>query len=1626
MEQAARHIRAAPFNSTPRRQQQSRSRSVENGLDLTDDSYIDSDSVTGAFCDDEADEFDPAVRSRAARVNGNYDDDMTYAQSLPRMKRRDNYHDGYGTPQLVRRNHDNSHKSVMFSDDSSDVSSSVCEDIDDAQTLQKSRQTKLQSATPTTPGRRYVRKQNAANISSTSSSGTANRSTPSSYSRLGSQSPSVTRMARSQSPSILKSARSPSPSILKPGRSPSPSILKPGRSPSPSILKPGRSPSPSILKRGRSPSPSILKPGRSPSPSILKPARNESPSTVGSASSQPRAARLTGAARMSYSSLFRGQTTGTRPSRAVAGDPQSRTQLRDKSGDRSLDSGTYRSREKSQERFMDRDRARERSGDRMLDANRARAREKSGDRMLDVNRARARETSGDRMLDANRTRAREKSGDRMLDNSRARPREKAGERMVYDRNRERMKSGSDNLESSRAREREKSWDRLLANSRTRGREKSGDGLSTVSSRAKAREKSGDRVVGRNRAKSKERFDAVKSGRSGNNKWLDDESSWDTTGSYGQNSPISPVPHALLPQPFSSKVRTVAKVTPPETATNSPRSRQSSEHTPSDRDEDYGIDQEDASELLNVNETKSYSYCEVMLHDDDNRGATKGRSGRRQWSTSGAAISSLKYKMNSMSTPSLYTSMDEQDDPVMTPEKLSPSTHDHRSPQNHRTPRSHDYESPTHDYRSKRQDYGSCDTLSSPQEYRSLSRNHGSQSQTVREATNTAFRRTPLTRSIRRQQWQQKHAAADDATKKSRPSTLEKLGQSLCKSLSPSAIFDSFDHQFDENKNKVSPATRTATSSSRAALRRGSAGNVTAKTNFGSVGHLKDTSEPRARPAVVTPSKTSDNVRKVNPVTPQPQGHHTWQTPGDVASDTASSSEALIAKALPVDPTASNMSIPDMMVEGSLLGKSRDKDVAENWILCDDGHPSKEGGHSHPKVPSKPKLVTNRFANNPLIDRNRPFSPFTANQKRSAQGKSACDDNNNAADGEKHKDIPASPLGIVLFGSKTLFGSKAMNHGIPQSCDSTSSSEEEEEDASEEQQCDRVSEATSDYRAKHMAPSSMQLQQQQRDRTNETASNYYAKHTAPSGEQPLQQQRNPVSEAALNYHAKHTTPPSEQPVQQGARVSEAALNYHAKHTTPPSEQPVQQGARVSEAALNYHAKHTTPPSEQPVQQGARVSEAALNYHAKHTTPPSEQPVQQGARGSEAALNYHAKHAALQVEQPVQYQHGRVGASVVSQRQPRRQTIATLPAEGEVNTTVDTSADDKVSPRGLSPRTRPYRDTAMTSPRETQQNTRTQPHREESEQQQVAPRVHNDNEAPSGCRNMHVARPGEQPVQYERSHVGASVVSQRQPRRQTIAAFTADGEDNTGGDKQSPRMRLYGDAAVTPRRETHRYARTQQHGEADSSSPREPTRAVRLEPRREMLAKSCEQLDSSDSSPSRPGRYYSPRSRGILKHTYAKPKTYAAHNGSGPSWLDSHNKGNLRGSHAKSCEQLDAPQDSWHGNEGGSLFARSRSFRELQQRSRGSKSSLTDVGSEDQPSAQSYVNSLPRRRSNKQTAAGDTLTSGRFRHLTDGGDAYSLSQENITDDAVFADDRNLSNKQNKVNGQGRGEPEFLMYL
>ena len=184
----------------------------------------------------------------------------------------------------------------------------------------------------------------------------------------------------------------------------------------------------------------------------------------------------------------------------------------------------------------------------------------------------------------------------------------------------------------------------------------------------------------------------------------------------------------------------------------------------------------------------------------------------------------------------------------------------------------------------------------------------------------------------------------------------------------------------------------------------------------------------------------------------------------------------------------------------------------------------------------------------------------------------------------------------------------MNHGIPQPCDSTSSSEEEEEDASEEQQCDRVSEATSDYRAKHTAPSSMQLQQQQRDRTNETASNYYAKHTAPSGEQSLQQQRNRVSEAALNYHAKHTTPPSEQPVQQGTRVSEAALNYHAQH------------------------------------------------------------------------------AALQVEQPVQYQRGRVGASVVSQRQPRRQTIATLPAEGEVNTAVDTSADDKVSPRGLSPRTR----------------------------------------------------------------------------------------------------------------------------------------------------------------------------------------------------------------------------------------------------------------------------------------------------------------------------------------------------
>ena len=1344
----AQHTHAAPVSSTP----QPHYRSLGNVLDITDESMLDSDSITGAFCDDEADEFDPVFRARCARLNGagDYADDMAYTRSLPRTKIRDKYRDCCATPRLVRRN-DNTRKPMMFSDDSSDMSSSITDDIDDALTLQKSRQTKLHCAAPTTlpPGRRYAKKPNASNVSGTSSSGATHRSTPSSFSRLGSQSPSVTRMARSQSPSTIGSVRSPSPSILKSARSPSPSVLKTTRSPSPSILKTARTQSPTKLT------------GRQ----FRETAREST--------------QLPATTRTSYSSMFRGQQQAVTPSSKIVSsdDSRSRTQLRDKSGDRSLDSDPYRSREKSQDRIQastssSRARTREKSEERMLESSRVRTREKSGDRMLD--RARNREKSRDGLWDSSTTRAREKSADRILTSSMVKAGEESAERMLTgttarsrgkssdrmlpsnavrargtsgdrivddSRVRARAKSGGPMLDTGnkpiesgrnggriggdRAREREKSWDRLLDNSRTRGRDKSGN-----------------RMLGGDRAKSRERLDDANSRRTRteSGRWLDDESTWDV-GS--QLSPISPISHAVLPQPFSSKARAVAKVTAPSSIDDtSSRSRQSSEQQLSDK-ENQASDQEDASELVNVNETKSYSYCEVMLHDDNDASSKVGRSRRRQWSTSGAALSGMKYKHNSKSTPSLYTSMDEHDDSVSSPVNLSPSIHDSRSPQsqqNHTSSQSHDYESPSHDYRSPSRDYGSCDALSSPsQDVRSMSRNAGVR---LQNTTNTTLRRTPLSRSFR-QQWQYKQAAVVDRGKKPSPSSFEKLGQSLCKSLSPSAIFDSLDNNSEENQNKTSTPKRTAITSSRSGLGKSAEISVATKVDVRSPGsaHRNNTEQSRMRTTIVSPR--TNNVNKVDQFVSDSKGGHSWHTPHE-PHDTGSSSEDQIAKALPVSEAAHGNTMPDIMSKGAILGRKRDK--SENWILCEDGQPVKDGGRSKSTMPSKPIVLVDRVTSNPLFDNDRPFSPFTPSQKRSSQ--SSCDDNNNAASVDNQKDIPVSPLGIVLFGSKTLFGSKAMVRGLPPPRDASSESEEE-----------------------------------------------------------------------------------------------------------------------------------------------------------------------------AAV----------------------------------------------------------------------------------------------EQQQVAPRVDFHN------RDKRATPPSGQSGQQQSGYIKKSGASTYYPRRRTIDVILAEGDDEAAGNKLSPRARLYKDTTVaSPGDDTHRNER---RGETDSSSSREP----RLYTRRETLAKSCEELDSSDSS----GKYSSPRSRGILKHSYEKPKTFETHNGSGPSWLDSHNRGQLRKTFAKSCEQLDTSPNSWdrNGNVNESNFARSRSVRELQQRNRAnSKSNLSSVTSANQPSAQSYVNSLPRRKSTTPPTTG-TLSSGRFRRLTEGGDYYGLSQENLADDAVFTD-RNWSDKENggskACNGEGQGDPEFLMYL
>ena len=1343
------HSNVAPVSSTPRGQQP-HYRSLGNVLDITDESMLDSDSITGAFCDDEADEFDPVFRAHTARLNGAGDyanDDMAYTRSLPRVKNRDKYRDCCATPRLVRRN-DNNRKPMMFSDDSSDMSSSITDEIDDALTLQKSRQTKLHSTAPTilSPGRRYAKKQNASNVSGTSSSNATQRSTPSSYSRLGSQSPSVTRMARSQSPSTIGSVRSASPSILKSVRSPSPPILKTARSPSPSILKTATTQSPTKLT------------GRQ----FRETAREST--------------QLPAMTRTSYSSMFRGQQqTGTPSSKVVSsGDTRSRAQLRDKSGDRSLDSDLYRSREKSRDRIQastssSRARTREKSEERILESSRNRSRDKSVDRMLDRARtweksgdrtwdsstaryreksadrvltssmvkageesaermltgttARARGKSSDRILPSNAVRARGKSGDRIVDDSRVRARAKSGG-VVVDRGNKPIESGRNGARilsgGDRAREREKSWDRLLDNSRTRGRDKSGN-----------------RMLGGDRAKSRERLENTNSNsrrtRTESGRWLDDESTWDV-GS--QLSPISPISHAVLPQPFSSKARAVAKVTAPSSVDdNSSRSRQSSEQQLSD-DENHESDQEDASELVNVNETKSYSYCEVMLHDDNDASSKAGR--RRQWSTSGAALSGLKYKHNSKSTPSLYTSIDERDDAVTSPVNLSPSLHDSRSPQsqpNHSTNQSHDYESPSHDYRSPSRDYGSCDTLSSPQDVRSLSRNSGERSQNT---TNTALRRTPLSRSFR-QQWQYKHATAVvDRGKKPSPSSFEKLGQSLCKSLSPSAIFNSLDNNSEENRNKTSTPKRTAITSPRPGI--GSEASVANKVNVRNPdnAHRNNTEQSRTRATVVSPR--TNIVQKVDQLASDSKGSHSWRTPRE-PHDTGSSSEDQIAKALPVDDAAHGNAMPDIMSKGAILGRNRDK--SENWILREDGQP-KEGGRSKSKLPSKPHVVVDRVTTNPLIDIDRPFSPFTPSQKRSSQ--SSCDDNNNAASADNQKDVPVSPLGIVLFGSKTLFGSKAMIRGLPPPNDA--SSESEEEAAGEQQQ---------------VAP-------------------------------------------RVDHHDRH------------------------KPTTPPSGQSLQQ------------------------QIGDIKKSGASTYY---------------------------------------------------------------------------------------------------------------------------------------------------------------------PRRRTIDVILAEADDNAASSKLSPRARLYKDTTVTSHGKTHGNER---RGETGSNASRE----ARLYTRRETLAKSSEDLESSDSS----GRYSSPHSSGILKHSYVKPKTFEAHNGSGPSWLDTHNRGQLRKTFAKSCEQLDTSPNSWdrNGNANESNFARSRSVRELQQRNRAnSKSNLS--ASVNQSSAQSYVNSLPRRKSTTPPNSGGSLSSGRFRRLTEGGDYYGLSQENLADEAVFTD-RNWSDKENggskPCNGEGSGEPEFLMYL
>ena len=116
-------------------------------------------------------------------------------------------------------------------------------------------------------------------------------------------------------------------------------------------------------------------------------------------------------------------------------------------------------------------------------------------------------------------------------------------------------------------------------------------------------------------------------------------------------------------------------------------------------------------------------------------------------------------------------------------------------------------------------------------------------------------------------------------------------------------------------------------------------------------------------------------------------------------------------------------------EARVVGGPSVRDIVNNanWVLSDNN----KTGHRQSLVP--PRQPAPRAPNHPLIDRSRPFSPFTAQQQQRASGPTPAP---TPPSRQYANPISArnTSFGIPLFGSSTLFGRRKsqanMNDDIP--------------------------------------------------------------------------------------------------------------------------------------------------------------------------------------------------------------------------------------------------------------------------------------------------------------------------------------------------------------------------------------------------------------------------------------------------------------------------------------------------------------------------------------------------------------------------------------------------------------------